>query len=71
MPLIGLALGPIHPLDLTRAWRYLAATVFAGKEGLDDSTDVVDIALFKVVVRRKVEAAISKTLGFFELNTYV
>jgi len=65
MPLPGLALRPVYPLDLTRAWRYLAVL---SEEGLHDVADVLDILFFEIVVRREVEAAVSKTLGFLELN---
>merc|ERR1711998_28153 len=65
MPLVGFALGPVHPLDLPRAGRNFAA---AGEEGLRDSTNVLDILLLEVVVSRKIEAAVSEALGFFELN---
>merc|ERR1711869_70416 len=53
------------PTDLTRAWRYLAVL---SEEGLHDVAHVLDILFFEIVVRREIESAVSKTLGFLELD---
>jgi len=65
MPLVGLALGAVNPLHLTRAWRDLSAT---SEERLRHATDVLDILFLEVVVRREIEAAVSKTLTLLELD---
>jgi len=64
--LVGLALRPVHPVYIARAWRHFVGAF--GEERLHDSADVGNIFFLEVMVRREIKPTITKAFSLFELN---